>query len=74
MSVPKTDNQMYNITLQIILVKRIMLQNDINTYNTKTMIKYYNTIQRSIRDSHKFSSFISCLMHVQFRFSRITPY
>jgi len=45
----------------------------INTTHKKyDQISQYKT--ETIRDSHKFSSFISCLIHVQLRFSRTTPY
>lgn len=37
MNVPKTDNPMYKITLQIIQVKWIRIQNDINKYNTQKL-------------------------------------
>jgi hypothetical protein len=36
MNMQKTDNLMYKITLQIILVKWKMIQNDINKYNIQT--------------------------------------
>jgi hypothetical protein len=45
MKLPKTDNPMYKITLQIILVKWIMIQNDINKYDTHKVyqISQYKT-------------------------------